>query len=154
MYGLKEDTRKFYSSQLGEDRSKAQRELGFQKARQGIIGSSQANDMDTQFQAANDRGLLDVANRADSAATQFRTADEQARLNLITKVVAGLDQGTAAQNAASTLRPTRTQPRKTTSHSAWAMSLLIFWERITKANICPGQTLQKLKGRTNTAIFL
>lgn len=102
--GLKEDTRKFYSSQLGEDRSKAQRELGFQKARQGIIGSSQANDMDTQFQAANDRGLLDVANRADSAATQFRTADEQARLNLITKVVAGLDQGTAAQNAASTLQ--------------------------------------------------
>lgn len=102
--GLREDTRKFYSSQLEQDRAKAQRELGFQKARQGIIGSSQANDMDTQFQQANDRGLLDVANRADNAATQFRTADEQARLNLITKVVAGLDQGTAAQNAASTLQ--------------------------------------------------
>lgn len=102
--GLRNDTRKFYASQLDQDRAKAERELGFQKARQGIIGSSQANDMDTQFQAANDRGLLDVANRADSAATQFRTADEQTRLNLITKVVAGLDQGTAAQNAASSLQ--------------------------------------------------
>jgi hypothetical protein len=102
--GLKNDTRQFYTSQLEQDRAKAQRELGFQKARQGIIGSSQANDMDTQFQQANDRGLLDVANRSDNAATQFRTADEQARLGLIAKVVAGLDQGSAAQNAMSTLQ--------------------------------------------------
>ena len=70
----------------------------------GIIGSSQANDLDSDFQRRYDRGLLDVANRADSAATQFRTSDEQSRLNLIAKVVAGLDQGSAAQNAMSTLQ--------------------------------------------------
>lgn len=102
--GLKNDTRQFYSGQLDEDKTAAQRALNFQKARQGIMGSSQANDMDTEFQRQYDKGLLDVANRADNAATQFRTSDEQARLNLISKVVAGLDQGSAAQNAAATLQ--------------------------------------------------
>lgn len=102
--GLRDDTRKFYASQLEDDKASAQRELGFQKARQGIIGSSQANDIDTNFQKSYDRGLLDVANRAGNAETQFRTSDETSRLNLISKVVAGLDQGTAAQNAASTLQ--------------------------------------------------
>ena len=100
----KNDTRQFFTTQLDEDRSKAMRDLEFQKARQGIIGSSQANDLDSEFQKRYDRGLLDVANRADSAATQFRTADETARLGLIAKVVAGLDQGSAAQNAMSTLQ--------------------------------------------------
>lgn len=100
----KNDTRSFYTSQLEEDKAKAQRDLEFQKARMGIIGSSQANDLDSDFQRRYDRGLLDVANRADSAATQFRTSDEQSRLNLIAKVVAGLDQGSAAQNAMSTLQ--------------------------------------------------
>ena len=102
--GLKNDTRQFYSGQLEEDKAAAQRALDFQKARQGIMGSSQANDMDSEFQRQYDKGLLDVANRADNAATQFRTSDEQARLNLISKVVAGLDQGSAAQNAAATLQ--------------------------------------------------
>lgn len=100
----KNDTRQFYAGQLEEDKSAAQRQLEFQKARQGIIGSSQANDLDTEFQKRYDRGLLDVANRAENASTQFRTSDEQARLGLIAKVVAGLDQGTAAQNAMSTLQ--------------------------------------------------
>lgn len=100
----KNDTRAFYAGQLEEDKAAAQRQLEFQKARQGIIGSSQANDLDAEFQKRYDRGLLDIANRSENAATQFRTADEQARLGLIAKVVAGLDQGTAAQNAMSTLQ--------------------------------------------------
>ena len=100
----REDTRKYYASQLEEDRAKAERDMQFAKARMGIIGSSQANDLDSEFQRRLDRGLLDVANRADSAATQFRTNDEQTRLGLISKVVAGIDQGTAAQNAMSSLQ--------------------------------------------------
>ena len=100
----KNDTRQFYTGQLEEDRAKALRDMEFQKARIGIVGSSQANDLDTEYQKRYDRGLLDVANRADSAATQFRTADEQSRLGLIAKIVSGLDTGTAAQNAISTLQ--------------------------------------------------
>ena len=100
----KEDVRSYYTKQLEEDKANARRQLNFQKARQGTFGSSQANDIDTEFQKAYDTGLLDVANRADTAATNFKTSDEQSRLNLISKVVAGLDQGTAAQNAAATLQ--------------------------------------------------
>lgn len=100
----KEDVRSYYTKQLEEDKANAMRQLNFQKARQGTFGSSQANDIDTEFQKAYDIGLLDVANRSDTAATNFKTSDEQSRLNLISKVVAGLDQGTAAQNAAATLQ--------------------------------------------------
>lgn len=100
----KEDVRSYYTKQLEEDKANALRQLNFQKARQGTFGSSQANDIDTEFQKAYDTGLLDVANRSDTAATNFKTSDEQSRLNLISKVVAGLDQGTAAQNAAATLQ--------------------------------------------------
>lgn len=105
----KNDVRSFYSGQLEEDKAKAQRELEFQKARQGIIGSSQSNDLDKEFQTRYDRGLLDVANRADSAATDFKTNDEQSRLNLISKIVAGMDQESAVQNALSTMETNQEQ---------------------------------------------
>lgn len=100
----RDDTRKFFSSQLEEDSAKAARDMKFQQARSGLFGSSQANDMDTEYQRRMDRGLLDVANRADSTATQFKTNDEQTRLNLISKIVAGLDQGSAVSNAAASLQ--------------------------------------------------
>lgn len=100
----RDDTRKFFSEQLNEDSAKAARDMKFQQARQGIMGSSQANDMSAEYQRRMDRGLLDVANRADSTATQFKTNDEQTRLNLISKIVAGLDQGSAVSNAAASLQ--------------------------------------------------
>ena len=113
----KNDVRTYYSKQLEEDRENALRQLNFHKARMGIIGSSQSNDLDTQFQKAYDTGLLDVANKADTAANNFKTADEQSRLNLISKVVAGMDQGTAAANAAATLQ-TNAQAAKDSYASA------------------------------------
>ncbi len=100
----KEDTRQYLNNQLETNKADALRQLNFQKARQGIIGSSQANDIDSQFQKKYDEGLLQVANKADEAATGLRTNDEQTRLNLIAKVVAGMDQGSAAQNAISALQ--------------------------------------------------
>lgn len=100
----REDSRAYYANQLEEDRAKAERDLKFAQARMGLSGSSQANDMDSEYQKALDRGLLTVANNADSAANQFKTSDEQARLNLISKVVGGIDQGSAVQNALSSLQ--------------------------------------------------
>lgn len=108
----RENTRSFYSKQLDEDRARAERDMRFHNARQGTFGSSQANDLGADFQRRSDTGLLDVANRADSAATQMRTADEQARLGLISKIVSGLDQGTAAQNAMSTLATNASQAKE------------------------------------------
>jgi len=98
------DTRNFYSQQLNDDREKAAREMRFRLARAGTAGSSQAIDMGRDFTKANDRGLLDVANRADSAASNVRSSDEQSRLGLISKIVAGLDQGSAMSSALSQLQ--------------------------------------------------
>lgn len=98
------DTRSYFSQQLEEDRAAARRALDFQKARQGTAGSSQGIDIDTEFQKRYDRGLLDVANRADTAASGMRTSDEQARLGLISKVASGIDQGSAASSAMSQLQ--------------------------------------------------
>jgi hypothetical protein len=100
----KEDTRAYYAKQLEEDREDAERQLKFAKARMGIVGSSMANDMDTEYQKALDKGLLSVANRADTAYTNLKNNDETARLNLISKIVAGVDQDTAVANALSTLQ--------------------------------------------------
>lgn len=98
------DTRNYFASQLEEDREAARRALDFQKARTGVAGSSQGIDMDTEFQKRYDRGLLDIGNRADSAAAGMRTSDEQARLGLISKITAGLDQGSAVSSALSQLQ--------------------------------------------------
>jgi len=98
------DTRNYYSTQLEEDKAAARRALDFQKARQGTAGSSQGIDLDTEFQKRYDRGLLDIGNRADTASSGMRTADEQARLGLISKVASGIDQGSAVSSAMSQLQ--------------------------------------------------
>jgi len=98
------DTRNYYANQLEEDRAAARRQIDFQKARAGTAGSSQGIDLDTEFQKRYDRGLLDVANRADTAASGMRTNDEQARLGLISKVAGGIDQGSAVSSAMAQLQ--------------------------------------------------
>ena len=101
---IKSDTHNYFSSQLEEDRAAARRALDFQKARAGTAGSSQGIDMDTEFQKRYDRGLLDIANRSDSAYSGMKTADEQARLGLISKIVSGVDQGSAVSSALSQMQ--------------------------------------------------
>lgn len=100
----RDDTRNYYAKQLEEDKSSAARELNFAKARAGTVGSSQGIDLNTEFQRRYDRGILDVANRADSAASGMRSSDEQARLGLISKIVAGMDQGSAISSAIGQLQ--------------------------------------------------
>lgn len=98
------DTKNYFAQQFEEDRAAARRQLDFQNARNGTAGSSQDIDMDSEFQKRYDRGLLDIANKSDSAAAGMRTSDEQARLGLISKVAAGIDQGSATSSALSLLQ--------------------------------------------------
>lgn len=98
------DTNAYYAQQLAEDRAAAERQLKFSQARGGTYGSSQALDMETEFNRRNDRGLIEVANRADSAATGMKSSDEQARLGLISKILGGMDQGTAISSAANQMQ--------------------------------------------------
>ena len=98
------DTRNYFNSQLEEDKEDARRQLEFHKARTGLFGSSQGIDLGNKFQQNYDRGLLDIANRADSAAAGMKSSDEQARLGLISKIVSGVDQGSAVSSALSQLQ--------------------------------------------------
>lgn len=101
---IRDDTNQYFAKQLEEDRAAAARELGFMKARAGQTGSSPAIDLDTEFNRRYDRGLLDIANRAQSAETGMRSADEQARLGLIGRIQSGMDQGSATSSALSQLQ--------------------------------------------------
>lgn len=96
---VRTDTRDFFARQLAEDRAEAERQLRFNMARGGTFGSSQAVDMESEFNRRNDRGLLAVANRADGAATGMRSADEQSRLGLLSRILSDMDQGSAASSA-------------------------------------------------------
>jgi hypothetical protein len=93
------DTRDFYAKQLAEDRAEAERQMRFQLARGGGYGGSQGIDLESEFARRNDRGLMEVANRADSAASGLRSSDEQARLGILAKVLGGMDQGSALSSS-------------------------------------------------------
>jgi len=108
-----DDTRNYYTTQLEQDKADARRQLEFAKARAGLVGSSQGTDMDTQFQDRYDRGLLEIANRADTASSGMRTSDEQSRLGLISKVAAGVDQGSASASALAQLQSNLDSSRNT-----------------------------------------
>ena len=98
------DTKNFFNAQLEEDKEDARRQLEFHKARTGLFGSSQGIDLGNKFQQNYDRGLLDIANRADSAASGMKSSDEQARLGLLGKITSGIDQGSAVSSALSQLQ--------------------------------------------------
>jgi len=97
------DTSAYYTKQLEQDRAEAARQIEFAKARAGTAGSSQGINLDSQFQQAYDRGLLEIANKADSSATSMKTSDEQSRLGIIAKILAGMDQSSAVSSAANQL---------------------------------------------------
>lgn len=100
LYGtVKNDTRDYFSRQLERDKAEATRAQKFALARAGTFSSSQAIDEGRKFQDKLDEGLLEIANRADSAATNLRTADEKTRLSLIDRLVSGVDQGTVVSSA-------------------------------------------------------
>jgi hypothetical protein len=100
---VRDDTRNFFTRQLEQDKAEAARQRKFALARSGGFGGSQAIDTQREYQNALDRGLLEVANRADSASTGLRTADEQTRLGLIDRIVSGVDLGSAMTSAISQL---------------------------------------------------
>ena len=101
---LGSDTSNYFNSQLEEDKEDARRQLEFHKARTGLFGSSSGTDLDNKFQQSYDRGLLDIANRSDSASAAMKTSDEQARLGLLGKITSGIDQESAVSSALSQLQ--------------------------------------------------
>lgn len=135
------DTRNYYTTQLEQDKADAKRQLEFAKARAGLVGSSQGIDMDTQFQDRYDRGLLEIANRADTAAAGMRTSDEQSRLGLISKVASGVDQGSATASALAQLQSNLDSSRNTAMSGRMANVFSDLLSGYTNGQSAAGQAL-------------
>lgn len=87
------------AQQLDEQQKIASREVGFQLARQGTYGGSSQVDQEAQIQRDRDLALTQIGGQAEGGSAALRSSDEQARLNLLSRVDAGLDQSSAVTSA-------------------------------------------------------
>lgn len=86
-----------------EQYADAERANRFGLARNGLLGGSSDIESNARLQERNNEGLIQARALGQQAASDLRTADEQARQNLISMAQAGIDTGTAQQMAISQL---------------------------------------------------
>lgn len=96
---LRDDTFSYYMNDLMKQRGDAERGAKFSLSRRGLRGGSVQNDTYADIGERADRATLDIGNRADAAATKLRASDEQARLDLISRIQAGMSGDAAIQSA-------------------------------------------------------
>ncbi len=101
---LLRDTVAFYTNDLNRQAEDAARQQKFSAARRGVTAGSSDTDQKANLLEEFNRGTLDVANRGQSAVTDLRSADEQARLDLISRVNAGMDANSALSAATEAIR--------------------------------------------------
>ncbi|MGI9335792.1 MAG: hypothetical protein ACR2RL_21810 [Gammaproteobacteria bacterium] len=85
--------------ELDRQYGNAGRAVNFQLARQGLGGGSSAIDQSAELQRQYEQGVIQAAQKAESASNELRAGDERARLGLISQAQAGLDATTGTQNA-------------------------------------------------------
>ena len=93
----------YFTDQLGEQRERAESAIDIDMARRGLTYGSAATDADRVLQEENDQQLMNLTTRADSAVTDMRLSDEQARLDLIARIRAGMDAQSAIAGARSAM---------------------------------------------------
>lgn len=84
--------------------TEAERVNRFGLARSGLLGGSAQIDSVADINRRTNEGLMRAGGIADQAAADLRTADEQARANLISLAQSGIDTGTAASQAFNALK--------------------------------------------------
>lgn len=82
----------------------AERVNRFGLARSGLMGGSAQIDSVADINRRTNEGLMRAGGIADQASADLRTADEQARANLISLAQSGIDTGTAASQALNSLK--------------------------------------------------
>lgn len=97
-------TRQFYRQDADRQQGDAARNLRFAVARSGQTGGQLQADLGGRLYETYQRGLLEADRRAQAAAADLRSADQQSKQNLFALASSGLDSTTAAQNASQALR--------------------------------------------------
>lgn len=99
-----EDTTNNALVDLNKDRSITERDLGFMLARQGLSGGSRDVDVNRDILDTYQQGVLKASNMGTQASNDARSADDQTRVKLIQSIQAGLDEGSAMQQAYEGMR--------------------------------------------------
>lgn len=89
---------------LTEDRDDAAQQLRIAMARQGLGGGSTDIEQTAKLNRAFNEGVLDIGNQTDNMVNALEAADEQARLDLLDKINAGMDAESAASAANAALQ--------------------------------------------------
>ena len=105
------DTFNFHKQRLDDARDQAERSLRFQLARQGQFGGSLDIDQNSELSKGYNNGLLDVRNMADAARHDAMARDDQTRIDLINRINAGMDEGSAIASANSQMQSNINQAR-------------------------------------------
>lgn len=101
---VRQATLDYNRNKLDTDREPAERQLRFALLRSGNSGGSLDIDQNNLLQRKYDQGILDSTNAADAAALGARSSDEKARLDLLSRINSGLDQGSAIAGASQQLQ--------------------------------------------------
>lgn len=97
-------TRTYLTDDLNKQKKNTDRSLKFAMARSGLTGGSANVDAVRRVGEDYTKGALEADRRAQAAAADLRTQDEQARLNLIAMAQSGLDATSGASQAVSAMR--------------------------------------------------
>lgn len=98
-----DDIMGYFTDQLGQQRDRAAAAIAIDMARKGQTYGSARTDADRLLQETNDDRVMQLQTQADAAVTDLRSSDEKARLDLIARIRAGMDQQSAIAGANSAL---------------------------------------------------
>lgn len=94
----------YHKQKIDDDAQTAGRKLKFALLRSGNAGGGLDIDQNSMLKRTYDKGILEAGNVADAASNQARSSDEASRLDLLSRIDAGMDQTSATQGAAAQLR--------------------------------------------------
>lgn len=97
--GVRGDVVKHFMGDLMEQHRNAGRSRVFSLADRGLTGGSVDIDTAQELQNRLNKGTIAIANKGDAAANDMRSMDGRTRLDILSRIQAGADAGTATNSA-------------------------------------------------------
>lgn len=112
LYGtIQTDSESRLLDTLGKDRTRAERDVRFQLARQGLMGGSADVDQGRELLENFQEGSLEARNASTAASNDARASDENTRVNLINNIRSGMAESDAVSAAYAGLNNNATSAR-------------------------------------------
>lgn len=101
---LTSDTTKYYTDDVNRQEAISARQLKFAQARSGLSGGSEQAYQGKMLGQDYDKAIIGATRKGQEAGANLRASDETTRNNLIGMAEAGLDAGTAENQATRSLQ--------------------------------------------------